>query len=105
MQLEEDLKVVATASNGLEAVKMAACLQPDVILMDISMPHLDGFEAAQIINRNASIAIIGMTTHNDPDLVKRAKEAGIVTLIEKGAPEIGLSEIVRSAWKTNTGGS
>ena len=102
LELEDDLEIVGTATNGLEAVGLAERLRPDVILMDLSMPHLDGAEAAQRIrDKGLPPLIIAMTTHSNPESRRRAERAGTVALIEKDAPDISLSQFIRSVYRAS----
>jgi PAS domain S-box-containing protein len=86
--LEErpELRVVGQAANGLEAIAQAHALQPDVILMDVSMPHMDGVEATRRLHADLpSIQILGLSMHprtEDPSAIERVGAAGFFT---KGA--------------------
>ena len=74
---EEDLEVVGQAGNGLEAVAKAREVHPDIILMDLQMPEMDGVEAIQKIKMEASdIGIIILTTFDTDDYIFRGIEAG-----------------------------
>jgi pilus assembly protein CpaE len=75
--LERDLDVAGTAGTGEEAIKVAMELRPDVIVMDINMPGMDGVQAAEIITqRLPSCPIIMMSVHGEADQLKRAISAG-----------------------------
>jgi DNA-binding NarL/FixJ family response regulator len=103
LQLEEDLEVVGSAANGVEAVKLAERLSPDVILMDLSMPHLDGFEATQrISDKGLPCLVIALAIHRDQAEWKKAEQAGAVALIEKGTPDTGLIQVIRSAYQAGS---
>lgn len=97
LQLENDIQVVGTAANGLEAVELAERLRPDVVLMDWCMPHLDGYEAAQRIrDKGLAVRIIALATHGDPALRQKPEHAGVVAIIDKGSPDTQLAQVIRS---------
>jgi DNA-binding NarL/FixJ family response regulator len=98
IQLEDDLEVVGLANNGLEAIELASSLHPDIILMDIAMPYLDGIEAAQIILQTHTTIIIGMHTQSDQHMHEQAVQAGMVAFIEKDVPIDMICDVIRSAW-------
>jgi DNA-binding NarL/FixJ family response regulator len=80
-------KVVADARNGREAIEVAASLQPDVVLLDISMPVLNGIDALPLIRQAAPSAIVVMLSSlTDEDTRQAAFAAGATAYIEKGAP-------------------
>jgi DNA-binding NarL/FixJ family response regulator len=82
--IDERIAVVGHASDGEEAVKLVIELAPDVVLMDISMPVLDGIEAAQAIREQVDDASILMLTASDSRAdVDRAREAGAAGYITK----------------------
>lgn len=98
--LENDLEVVGQASDGTEAVKLAAERQPDVIVMDIQMPEAsgtgDGITAtARIVAENPGIRVIIVTTFGRPGYLRRAMEAGAVGYMVKDAPADQLIEGIR----------
>ena len=79
---EAGLQVVAEASDGEEAVKLALELEPDVVVMDIKMPMLDGISAAEKITEK-KIPVVLLTAFSQSDLVSRAVEAGALAYITK----------------------
>ena len=81
----EDLghHVVAEAYTGREAVSLAAKHQPDLVLLDIVMPDMDGIEAARRISADRSIPILLISAHSEDSLAQRAGEAGIFAYLIK----------------------
>ncbi len=86
-------KVAGIASDGEEAIELAISTRPDIILMDIEMPKLDGLQATRQILEQFSVPIIIVTSHHDQDFVKRASIAGAAAFLTK--PPIA-SEIDRA---------
>jgi pilus assembly protein CpaE len=87
LQLMGDLEVVGEAANGLEAISQAQTLRPDVVVMDLEMPVLDGYAATrQIKTRCPACRIVVLTIHGDETARQRANEAGADDFVVKGAP-------------------
>ena len=80
-------RVIAEASNGEEAAALAATTQPDLAILDIKMPVMDGIEAAQQITRSRPIPIILLTAYNEAELVERAAQANISAYLMKPVAE------------------
>ncbi|MEJ5197765.1 MAG: response regulator [Anaerolineae bacterium] len=80
-------QVVAEASNGQEAVTLAETTRPDLAILDIKMPVMDGIEAAQQITRARPIPIILLTAYNETELVERAAQANISAYLMKPVAE------------------
>jgi DNA-binding NarL/FixJ family response regulator len=77
LEMDERVTVVGQATDGLEAVKIALALKPDVVLMDVKMPNLDGIEAARrIIAENPKIKVLMLTTFEADNHVIQALKAG-----------------------------
>ena len=93
--LEPDLEVVGEASTGAEALALAQTLTPDVVLMDIAMPEMDGIEATVALRRAVpQSAVVILSIHDDAQTRGRAQAAGAVAFVEKrGATEALLSAI------------
>ncbi|HEY64956.1 MAG TPA: response regulator [Caldilineae bacterium] len=80
-------QVVGEASNGREAVELARRLMPDLIIMDIKMPVMDGIEAAEIITRERPVPIILLTAYSEAELARRAAETNISAYLMKPVSE------------------
>lgn len=97
------IEVVAEASDGAEGVEAAARLLPDVVLMDVSMPVLDGVAATRRLRTQApGVRVIILTMHADSDLVDRAKAAGAVGYLIKDASG---AEVVAAVEQAESGGA
>lgn len=91
-----DIEIVNTAANGCELIQMVDAQQPDVILMDVRMPEVDGVQATRIIHkRYPKIRIIVLTTFDDDQYVTNAVEYGAVGYLLKDIPPEELFEAVR----------
>ena len=96
--LDEEIEVVGTAENGLEAAEMAMALKPDVCLLDIRMPIMDGISALQRIRREQSCPFVVMlTTFDDREYVVRSLKEGAVGYLLKDLPSEELSGAVKQA--------
>ena len=94
-----DIEVIGEASNGHEAVRVCKELRPDVILMDLIMPGLDGIAATEAIHTEfPETQIIALTSYNDePDLVQNALQAGAIGFLFKDVSVDDLEEAIRMA--------
>lgn len=90
-------EVVAEARDGREAVALAAELAPDLIVMDVRMPHMDGIEAAREISRARPVPIVMLTAYAEADLVARASEAGAFGYLVKPFREVDLLPAIDTA--------
>ena len=94
----EGFDVVGEAGDGEEGVRLAAALSPDVVLMDVSMPVLDGVEAARRVKEQSPATnIVMLTMHADADVVRRALAAGAVGYLTKDCSIDEVAEAVRLA--------
>jgi DNA-binding NarL/FixJ family response regulator len=80
------LELVGQATNGIEAVKLCAEVRPDIVLMDLMMPHMNGIEATQLIRAaNPEVEVIALTALSDRGQLRDILQAGAVEWIAKDA--------------------
>jgi DNA-binding NarL/FixJ family response regulator len=102
LKAESDIEVVGKARNGREAVRMARTLRPDIILMDIAMPVLNGVEATrQILAANPAAKVLILSAHRDDEYVEFMAAAGAVGFLEKRTAYKVLTKAIREAAKGN----
>lgn len=90
-------EVVGEAADGEQAVHLAARLRPDIVLMDVNMPKLDGIQATQRLMRERPTAVIMLTAYSEPELVQRALEAGASGYLVKPVAEEQLHSAIAVA--------
>jgi DNA-binding NarL/FixJ family response regulator len=94
----DDLEVVGTAANGAEAIERAGALRPDVVLMDISMPDVDGIRATgSILEARPETRVVMLTAFSDRDRVVAALDAGAIGYLLKDSEPHEVLEAVRAA--------
>ena len=97
---ERDIQVVGEAENGTEAIKKTRELQPDIILMDLRMPEVDGVEAMrQIKVNNPDMKFIVLTTYDNDEYIFKGIEAGARAYLLKDAPREELFKAIRAVHK------
>jgi len=99
LELEEDIRVVGEAANGEDGITQAAQLSPDVILMDIKMPDMDGIAATRQLKEKMPNVKIIMLTFYGSEYVPQAIEAGASGYILKDAEQEQLIQAIRDAYK------
>ncbi|MDN5795672.1 MAG: response regulator [Intrasporangium sp.] len=102
MLAELGYEVVGQASNGEQAVELARELTPDVVIMDVKMPVLDGLAAAEQIHAGDLCPVIMLTAFSQTELVERARDAGVMAYVVKPFSSDDLRpaiEIARSRWQ------
>ena len=93
---EKDLTVVAEASNGIEAIAMVETHRPDIVLMDLLMPGMDGLEAIErLVDADPGIKVLVVTSLEDEEKVTAAIQAGALGYFPKTAPRSFLLEAIR----------
>ena len=89
--------VVGDAGDGLSAIHLARELRPDLVIMDIKMPKLDGIQAAKVLTEEKIAPVLLLTAYSDRELVDRAREAGVVNYIVKPFREAELLPAIEIA--------
>jgi DNA-binding NarL/FixJ family response regulator len=97
---EPDIEIVGEADDGKKAVEAAQRLRPDVILMDVSMPNLIGYEAIRqiVAESNLSARVVVLTMYEEEEIIRRCLGAGASGFVAKDAPGTELMEAVRRAY-------
>lgn len=104
LAFEADMKVVGGASNGREGVEMAKDLKPDVIIMDINMPDMDGLQATELITKTVpQCAVIIMSVQDETDYMRRAMGAGARDFIAKPVNIDDLTTTIRTVYRKHEG--
>ncbi len=94
----DDLQLVGEAANGMEAIRMCDEVNPDVILMDLLMPEMDGIAATRAIRQaHPNVHVIALTSFNNQDLVEAALQAGAIGYLLKNASIDELAKAIRAA--------
>ncbi|MBS3752816.1 MAG: response regulator transcription factor, partial [Anaerolineales bacterium] len=94
------LELVGEASSGREAIRKVESLEPDVILMDLKMPEMDGAETTERIKEKfPEIEVIALTSFKEKDLVKRALEAGAIGYLLKNVSADELADAIQKAYR------
>jgi DNA-binding NarL/FixJ family response regulator len=102
LTMQPDFELVGEAHNGLEAVEKAAELNPDIILMDLNMPIMDGIEAStRIAKQNPEIKVLVLTSFSDRSHIVPALQSGAIGYMLKDVEPDQLAEAIRSAYKGN----
>jgi response regulator NasT len=83
MLREEGYQVVGEAGDGEEAVRLAGELRPDLVILDVKMPKMDGIEAASVIAKDRIAPVVILTAFSQRDLVERARDAGAMAYLVK----------------------
>jgi len=98
LSISDDIQVTGEAGNGAEAISLYPQLKPDVILMDMVMPEMDGPETIQQMRENGwPVQIIALTSFDDQELVQKAVQAGAVGFLHKDVHADKLARAIRDA--------
>jgi DNA-binding NarL/FixJ family response regulator len=97
LRAESDIEIVGEASDGQSAIDLVRELRPDVVLMDISMPGMDGIQATRIIHKELpGVLIIGLSMFQEGEQQAAMRAAGAVAYLTKTGPSEALIEAIRA---------
>jgi two-component system, NarL family, response regulator LiaR len=100
LMVNKDMKLVGEASDGAEAVQMVALHQPDVVLMDLMMPGMDGITATREIHQKyPAVKVIALTSFAEQNMVQGALQAGAIGYLQKNVTAKELGQAIRSAYE------
>ena len=100
---EQDIQVVAEGESGEEALRLTGELQPDMVLLDIGMPGMDGIETTRRLKRlNPQLRVLILTVYEEESLLREAMQAGASGYILKRAAEEELVTAIRAVWRGGT---
>lgn len=95
-----DLEVIGEASNGMEAIELVRVQAPDVLLLDVAMPVMDGLAALPRLREvSPDTRVILLTGFGSERIRQEARQAGVALYLEKGAPADVVVDAIRSVWK------
>ena len=98
LSAEPDLEVVGEAVDGLDAIEQVGRLAPDVVVMDVSMPRLNGVEATRRLRKEfPEVTVIGLSAHAADYMARPMLEAGATTFLDKGMPVETIAVAIRLA--------
>ena len=90
-------EVVGEAGDGAKAIELARSLKPDIIILDIKMPEMDGIDAAKVVTTEGISPVLLLTAYSQKDLVDRAKDAGVFAYLVKPFKEADLMPAIEIA--------
>jgi DNA-binding NarL/FixJ family response regulator len=97
LERQQGMEVVGEAGDGREAIRLAESLSPDIVIMDIAMPLLNGIDAtAQIVKRDPRIGVIILSMHSDEDYLLSALNAGAKGYLLKDSAEVDLARAIQA---------
>jgi CheY-like chemotaxis protein len=106
LEEQPDFVVVGEARNGEEAIELADQLEPDVVIMDVEMPKLDGIQATrEILKQQPDTSVVGLSMHEDKGYAEKMKQAGAAAHEDKATASVHLIKAIRRVFKEKIGRS
>ncbi len=104
LALEADVEVIGEAANGVAAIELARQLEPDVIVMDVRMPVMDGISAMRVLSQESMyLPIIALSLYDDTATIQRALSAGATAFIAKSRMDSALVDTIRRCARPKSG--
>ena len=98
LELQPDIQVIGEAETGVEAVRLASDYAPDVVLMDLKLPEMDGIEATRrVVEISPRTQVIVLTSYHDDEHIFPAIRAGAISYVLKDIRPVALADVVRKA--------
>ncbi|BDU36912.1 response regulator transcription factor [Vibrio nigripulchritudo] len=103
LEMEDEINVVATASNGAEAIDAVTRVRPDVVLMDVSMPVINGIEATMILKEeHPSVKVLMLTMHDNREYIMKVMQAGAVGYMLKEISAEKMVQAIKTVYQGST---
>ncbi|BCL69417.1 transcriptional regulator [Vibrio nigripulchritudo MADA3029] len=103
LEMEDEINVVATASNGAEAIDAVTRVRPDVVLMDVSMPVMNGIEATMILKEeHPSVKVLMLTMHDNREYIMKVMQAGAVGYMLKEISAEKMVQAIKTVYQGST---
>ena len=100
---EKEIQIIGEAHNGAAAIKLIQELKPDVVLLDIEMPEMDGFDTLRALKKlKLASKILVLTTHKSPQFIKNMLKSGASGYLQKDAGKTRLIEAIKTIYDTGT---
>jgi DNA-binding NarL/FixJ family response regulator len=104
LQSQQNLEIVGEADNGRRAIELTKLLSPDVVIMDVGMPDLNGFEATgQVVAQVPKAKVLALSMHSDKRFVRRMFQAGAMGYLLNCYPGSSLKSDLSRSWNTRCG--
>ncbi len=98
---QPDMQVIGEAGDGLSVVELARLLKPDVVVMDLGLPQVSGYEATRkIVSENPNICVIGLSAHDNEEFAAEMRKAGAVDYLTKEEPPERLIAAIHACEKS-----
>jgi DNA-binding NarL/FixJ family response regulator len=103
LDMVPEIEVVGSAGGGVPALRLVPCVRPDVVLMDLSMPEMDGVQATRaIVAAFPAVRVVAFSAYSEPELVADAFQAGVTGYVLKGGDADELLEAVQAAARSES---